>query len=63
MARLTIPGVDQATSVPDRVCFKCGTKPVEKEHILCPGCMTKLQENACSYWDTHVPEGAIVVTR
>jgi hypothetical protein len=57
------PGVDQATSVPDRLCCKCGKTPVEKEHILCPGCTTKLQENTHSNWDTHVPEGATVVTR
>ena len=61
VARLTIHGMDKATSVPERLCFKCGKKPIEKEHILCPGCTTMLQGNAHSYWDTHVPDGATVV--
>lgn len=63
VTRLTIHGVDKATSVPERLCFKCGKITIEMEHILCPGCTTKLQENAQSYWNTHVPEGATVVTQ
>jgi hypothetical protein len=63
VARLTIHGVDKAISVPERLCFKCGKKPIEKEHILCPGCTTTLQQNAHNYWDTHLPDGATVAAR
>jgi hypothetical protein len=57
------PCVDSANPAPERLCFKCGRNAIEAPHVLCTGCKTTLTENAQTYWDTHVPKGATVVTR
>lgn len=59
MGRLTIPGVDTATSVPERLCFKCGKNPIKKDHILCPGCRDRLSLQLANFWRTPMSGAAV----
>ncbi|MBE1580417.1 hypothetical protein ACFORH_43370 [Amycolatopsis roodepoortensis] len=44
-----------------RLCFKCGKKPIEKPHVLCDGCLELLGQGGAAYWQSHEQRGATVV--
>ncbi|HET6288807.1 MAG TPA: hypothetical protein VFG15_18920 [Amycolatopsis sp.] len=44
-----------------RLCFKCGTAPIEVPHVLCGGCLAILEQDGAAYWRNHEQRGASVV--